>query len=167
MNSASQSGHRLGALTAEQDAALAVTPADELLALAMLQPDEVTDSLHAYQLARRGNSLRVKAQAVRWAERDAQINTISPGSTSPFTNEQLVGEALEPVRDQIVIATKFGFGQGPVHRADPRHPQPPRPHREHRGHRPDLTPADLSDFATAVDDIELVGARGTGHEQHG
>jgi aryl-alcohol dehydrogenase-like predicted oxidoreductase len=27
----------------------------------------------------------------------------------PFTNEQLVGEALEPVRDQVVIATKFGF----------------------------------------------------------
>src|SRR5579862_1016928 len=27
----------------------------------------------------------------------------------PFTNEALVGEALEPVRDQVVIATKFGF----------------------------------------------------------
>ncbi|MFZ0376300.1 MAG: aldo/keto reductase [Solirubrobacteraceae bacterium] len=27
----------------------------------------------------------------------------------PFTNEQLVGEALEPVRDRVVIATKFGF----------------------------------------------------------
>ena len=28
----------------------------------------------------------------------------------PFTNETLVGEAIEPIRDQIVIATKFGFG---------------------------------------------------------
>jgi aryl-alcohol dehydrogenase-like predicted oxidoreductase len=27
----------------------------------------------------------------------------------PFTNEDLVGEALEPIRDQVVIATKFGF----------------------------------------------------------
>src|SRR3954463_3751125 len=27
----------------------------------------------------------------------------------PFHNEELVGEALEPVRDQVVIATKFGF----------------------------------------------------------
>jgi aryl-alcohol dehydrogenase-like predicted oxidoreductase len=27
----------------------------------------------------------------------------------PFTNEELVGEALEPVRDRVVIATKFGF----------------------------------------------------------
>jgi nucleoside-diphosphate-sugar epimerase len=52
---ASQSGHRLGALTAEQNAALATTPAEELLTLPMLQPDQVTDSLHAYQLAKRGN----------------------------------------------------------------------------------------------------------------
>ena len=27
----------------------------------------------------------------------------------PFTNEEVVGEALAPVRDQVVIATKFGF----------------------------------------------------------
>ena len=31
----------------------------------------------------------------------------------PFTNEELVGEALAPVRDQVVIATKFGFGIDP------------------------------------------------------
>jgi hypothetical protein len=54
---ASQSGHRLGALTAEEDAALATTPTDELLALPMLLPDRVTDSLHAYQLSKRGNAL--------------------------------------------------------------------------------------------------------------
>ena len=30
----------------------------------------------------------------------------------PFTNEELVGEALAPVRDQVVIATKFGFANG-------------------------------------------------------
>src|SRR5215204_243525 len=55
---ASQSGHRLGALTAEEDAALATTPTDELLALPMLQPDRVTDSPNAYQLSKRGNALR-------------------------------------------------------------------------------------------------------------
>src|SRR5574339_206730 len=27
----------------------------------------------------------------------------------PFTNEELVGEALSPIREQVVIATKFGF----------------------------------------------------------
>ena len=31
----------------------------------------------------------------------------------PYANEELVGEALAPVRDRVVIATKFGFGFGP------------------------------------------------------
>ena len=44
---ASQSGHRLPALTTEQNKALATTPVDELLALPMRQPDQVTDLLNA------------------------------------------------------------------------------------------------------------------------
>ena len=89
---ASQSGHRLGALTVEQDAALATTPSDELLALPMLQRDQVTDSLHAYQLAKRGNSLRVKAEAVRWGKRGARVNTISPGIVmTPLARDELTG----------------------------------------------------------------------------
>jgi aryl-alcohol dehydrogenase-like predicted oxidoreductase len=32
----------------------------------------------------------------------------------PFTNEELVGEALAPVRKQVTIATKFGFDVDPV-----------------------------------------------------
>jgi len=96
---ASQSGHRLGALTAEQDAALATTPADELLALPMLQPDQVTDSLHAYQLAKRANSLRVMAEAVRWGKRGARINTISPGIIiTPLANDELTGPRGEGYR---------------------------------------------------------------------
>jgi NAD(P)-dependent dehydrogenase (short-subunit alcohol dehydrogenase family) len=89
---ASQSGHRLGALTAEEDAALALTPVDELLALPMLQPDRVTDSLHAYQLSKRGNSLRVMAEAVRWGKRGARVNTISPGIIfTPLAKDELSG----------------------------------------------------------------------------
>ena len=76
---ASQSGHRLPALTIEQNKALATTPVEELLGLPFLQPDQVEDPLHAYQLAKRGNSLRVMAEAVRWGKRDARVNTISPG----------------------------------------------------------------------------------------
>jgi hypothetical protein len=79
---ASQSGHRLPALTVEQNKALALTPADELLALPFLQPNQVKDSLHAYQLSKRGNSLRVMAEAVRWGKRDARINTI-PQTITP------------------------------------------------------------------------------------
>src|SRR5215211_4333466 len=76
----SQSGHRLPPLTVEQDKALAMTPVEELLGLPFLQPDQVTDSLHAYQLAKRGNSLRVMAEAVRWGKRGGRVNTISPGT---------------------------------------------------------------------------------------
>ena len=76
---ASQSGHRLPPLTVEQNKALATTPVEELLGLPFLQPDQVTDSLHAYQISKRGNSLRVMAEAVRWGKRGARVNTISPG----------------------------------------------------------------------------------------
>jgi NAD(P)-dependent dehydrogenase (short-subunit alcohol dehydrogenase family) len=74
---ASQSGHRLPPLTVEQNKALATTPVEELLSLPFLQPDQVTDSLRAYQVAKRGNSLRVMAEAVRWGKRDARVNSIS------------------------------------------------------------------------------------------
>ena len=88
----SQSGHRLPALTPEQNKALALTPADELLALPMLQPDKVTDSLNAYQISKRGNSLRVMAEAVRWGKRRARINTISPGIVmTPLAKDELSG----------------------------------------------------------------------------
>jgi len=89
---ASQSGHRLPALTPAQDKALATTPADELLALPLLQPGQVTDPLHAYQVSKRGNSLRVMAEAVRWGKRGARVNTISPGIIStPLAKEELAG----------------------------------------------------------------------------
>jgi NAD(P)-dependent dehydrogenase (short-subunit alcohol dehydrogenase family) len=89
---ASQSGHRLGPLTVEQNAALATTPADELLKLPFVQPGQVKDSLHAYQLSKRGNSLRVMAEAVRWGKRGARINTISPGIIiTPLANDELKG----------------------------------------------------------------------------
>jgi NAD(P)-dependent dehydrogenase (short-subunit alcohol dehydrogenase family) len=101
---ASQSGHRLGALTADQNAALATTPADELLKLPMLQPDQVTDPLHAYQLAKPGNSLRVMAEAVRWGERGARINTISPGIIfTPLARDELTGPRGEGYRRMIEL----------------------------------------------------------------
>jgi NAD(P)-dependent dehydrogenase (short-subunit alcohol dehydrogenase family) len=101
---ASQSGHRLGALTAEQDAALALTPTEELLALPMLQPEAVKDSLHAYQLSKRGNSLRVMAEAVRWGKRGARVNTISPGIViTPLAKDELTGPRGEGYRRMIEL----------------------------------------------------------------
>ena len=80
---ASMSGHRLPALTPEQDKALATTPTDELLSLSMLQPDQVS---------KRGNALRVMAEAVRWGRRGARVNTISPGIiVTPLAKDELAG----------------------------------------------------------------------------
>lgn len=75
----SQSGHRLPALGAEADEALALTPAEKLLELDILRPENIHDSLHAYQLAKRCNVKRVMAEAVKWGEKGARINSISPG----------------------------------------------------------------------------------------
>ena len=101
---ASQSGHRLGALTAEQNALLATTPADALLALPMLQPDQVKDSLHAYQLSKRGNALRVMAEAVRWGKRGARVNTISPGIIiTPLAKDELSGPRGDGYRRMIEL----------------------------------------------------------------
>ena len=89
---ASQSGHRLPPLSTEQNALLATTPVEELLRLPMLQPDQIKDSLHAYQISKRGNSLRVMAEAVRWGKRGARVNTISPGIIiTPLANDELKG----------------------------------------------------------------------------
>jgi NAD(P)-dependent dehydrogenase (short-subunit alcohol dehydrogenase family) len=102
---ASQSGHRLPGLTPEQNKALATTPADELLALPMLQPDQVKDPLHAYQLSKRGNSLRVMAEAVRWGKRGARVNTISPGIIfTPLARDELTGPRGAGYRRMIELS---------------------------------------------------------------
>lgn len=102
---ASQSGHRLPSLTTEQDKALATTPTEELLSLPLLQLDQVKDSLHAYQLSKRGNSLRVKAEAVRWGKRGARINTISPGIImTPLAKDELEGPRGDSYRRMIEIS---------------------------------------------------------------
>lgn len=75
----SQSGYRMPALTPEADRLLATTPAEELLALEMLRPENIRDTLHAYQMAKRCNVKRVMAEAVKWGERGARLNSLSPG----------------------------------------------------------------------------------------
>ena len=75
----SQSGHRMPALTPEQDAMLATTPTEELLDLDILQPSAIRNTLHAYQMAKRCNVKRVMAEAVKWGKRGARVNSISPG----------------------------------------------------------------------------------------
>lgn len=75
----SQSGHRMKQLTLEEDEQLACTSTEELLNLPLLQPENIRDTLYAYQLAKRCNEKRVMAESVKWGEKGARINSISPG----------------------------------------------------------------------------------------
>lgn len=75
----SQSGHRMKQLTPEEDEQLACTPTEELLKLPLLRTENIRDTLHAYQLAKRCNEKRVMAESVKWGTKGARINSISPG----------------------------------------------------------------------------------------
>ena len=71
----------------------------------MLQPDQVTDSLHAYQISKRGNSLRVMAEAVHWGKRGARVNTISPGIIiTPLAKDELSGPRGAGYRRMIELS---------------------------------------------------------------
>ncbi len=88
----SQSGWRMPQLTAEEDAALATTPTGELLQLEMLQPENIKDTLHAYQMAKRCNEKRVMAQSVEWGKRGARLNDIAPGTiVTPLAVDEFNG----------------------------------------------------------------------------
>jgi len=100
----SQSGHRLPPFSVEQNAALATTPVEELLNLPMLQLNQVTDSLRAYQISKRANSLRVMAEAVRWGKRGARVNAISPGIIiTPLAKDELSGPRGPGYRRMIEV----------------------------------------------------------------
>lgn len=71
----------------------------------MLQPGQVADPLRAYQISKRGNSLRVMAEAVRWVKRGARVNTISPGIIfTPLARDELNGPRGEGYRRMIELS---------------------------------------------------------------
>lgn len=88
----SQSGWRMPQLTAEQDYQLAMTPTEKLLDLDILKPENIRDTLHAYQMAKRCNEKRVMAECVKWGQRDARLNDIAPGIiVTPLAIDELGG----------------------------------------------------------------------------
>jgi NAD(P)-dependent dehydrogenase (short-subunit alcohol dehydrogenase family) len=99
---ASQSGHRLGPLSQHESKLLATTPTEELLNLPMLQAGQVTESLHAYQISKRCNSLRVMSEAIRWGTRGARVNAISPCIImTPLAKDELRGPRGPGYRQMI------------------------------------------------------------------
>jgi NAD(P)-dependent dehydrogenase (short-subunit alcohol dehydrogenase family) len=86
----SQSGHRLGNIPQDESDQLAMTSTEELMSLPFLA--DITDTLKAYQYAKRCNVLRVMFEATRWGKRGATINSISPGIIiTPLANDELHG----------------------------------------------------------------------------
>lgn len=75
----SQSGWRMPQLTPEQDRVLAMTPTEELLSVDFLQPENIENTLKAYQIAKRCNEKRTMYEAIRWGEHGARLNAIAPG----------------------------------------------------------------------------------------
>ena len=75
----SQSGWRMPQLSPEEDRQLAMTPTEKLLDLDILKRENIKDTLHAYQMAKRCNEKRVMAECIRWGERGARLNDIAPG----------------------------------------------------------------------------------------
>ncbi|URZ07035.1 SDR family oxidoreductase [Clostridium felsineum] len=100
----SQSGYRLGVISQEQSDLMATTPVEKLLKLEFLKTDKIKDTLHAYQLSKRCNSLRVMAEAVKWGKKRARINSISPGIIiTPLANDELNGPNKEVYRKMLKL----------------------------------------------------------------
>ncbi|WP_417939748.1 SDR family oxidoreductase [Flavobacterium sp. RS13.1] len=75
----SMAGYMIPAFGAEIDTALATTPASELTKLSVLQPENIANTTYAYCISKRANQLRVQAESLKWGERGARVNSISPG----------------------------------------------------------------------------------------
>ncbi len=92
----SQSGYRMEELGEEINSLLATTPTEELLSLDILKPENIRDTLHAYQLSKRCNGKRVMYEAVKWGKKGARINSISPGIiVTPLAIDEFNGERGE------------------------------------------------------------------------
>lgn len=98
-----QAGRRIPAPGAEEDALLGETAAEELLSLEMLKRENISDRIQACALAAYAGARRVMAQAVKWGERGARLNSITVGMTaSPLSYDELGGSHGEYYRNMYM-----------------------------------------------------------------
>lgn len=107
----SQAGHMFPPLPPEQERALAFTPARELLDLPFLSADAVPSSAMAYGIAKRANTLRVRAAAVTWGDRGARVNSISPGIIlTPLAKDEMSGPGSEGYQSMLTESPAKRWG---------------------------------------------------------
>ena len=105
----SMAGHMFPPFAPEQEHALAHTPADELLALAFLDPEGMGGAAYGY--AKRGNHLRVQAESLVWGERGARINAISPGIIiTPLARDEMSGPGAASYQKMIETSASARVG---------------------------------------------------------
>jgi NAD(P)-dependent dehydrogenase (short-subunit alcohol dehydrogenase family) len=108
---ASMAGHMFPPLTAEQEHALAHTPAGELLGLEYVSPQKITEPGIAYGIAKQANHVRVRAASAHWGRRGARINSISPGIIStPMGQQELASPVGDGMRAMIAASATGRLG---------------------------------------------------------
>lgn len=100
-----------GKFPAEMEAALALTPTDQLLSLPFWADPAFSDAGAAYSIAKRGNQLRVQAASLAWGARGARINSVSPGVIStPMGQQELAGESGAGMRAMVAASGTGRYG---------------------------------------------------------
>ena len=108
---ASMAAHLYPAFTAEQERALARTPARELLELPYVNPKSVTDSALAYGLAKQANHISVRVASIAWGRRGARVNSISPGTiATPMGHRELDSPMGEGIRGLVAASAAKRLG---------------------------------------------------------
>ena len=105
---ASNAGHMLPALSPEDERTVSTLPARELAASPLLDASRYDDRATAYMFAKLATQLRVRAAALRWGERGARVNSISPGViATPMGRAELVG-ADQELTQQLIASSPAG-----------------------------------------------------------
>lgn len=105
---ASMAGHMFPPVSAEQEQALAHTPAAELLGLPFIAA--IDNPGLAYGIAKQANQIRVRAASKTWGARGARVNAVSPGIIStPMSNVELASPMGDGMRAMIA-----GSGTGRI-----------------------------------------------------